>query len=54
MTDFDKTLIEQAKQLRRWEYRKIGEFIAQAQTAEARSILMEIRATLYDLVQESI
>ncbi len=54
MTDFDKKLIEKARNFRHWDYRNIDVLIAIADTEEARKQLINIRWKLYDLVQETL
>ena len=54
MTEFDKKLIEKAKNFRRWDYRSIDVLISIADTDEARRALTNIRWELHDLVQETL
>ncbi len=54
MTDFDKKLIEKARNFRRWDYRDIDLLVKIADTDEARKRLVEIRWELYVLVQETL
>lgn len=54
MTDFDKALIEKANKINRWDYRYIDTFVKIADTVEARRMLEDIRANLYDDVLASI
>lgn len=49
MTDLDKKLVEEGKKLRRYDYWKVPKLIDQAETVEARRILIEI----YDELQEA-
>lgn len=54
MTQFDKTLIEKAQNIQRWNYRDIDVLVSIADTEEAREQLKCIRWQLYDAVQETI
>ena len=54
MTDFDKTLIDKAKQISRYHYRDINVLIGIADSNEAREQLAEIRRQKCDSVQETL
>lgn len=54
MTDNDKELIKQADDMRRWDWRKVDDLIAKADTYKGVQKLRDIQSELRDLAYESL
>lgn len=54
MTEFDKQLVEAAKRLSIWDYRKIDKLIKIAETEQGREELGSIRMDYFDYVQDTL